>query len=120
MKKKQYTCVCCGHKVFEELFGYEICPVCGWEDDPTQIRFPLSKGANKISLVEAQINFIKTGVLYKGFLNFSPSEKYEKDSEWRTFLKSDLVDEKDDGVNEIDYPIDMTKLYYWNKKYWKK
>lgn len=28
-----YTCPCCGHAELGERGGYEICGVCGWEDD---------------------------------------------------------------------------------------
>ena len=118
MKSKKYTCVCCGHKVFDGLFNFEICPVCGWEDDPAQIRFPMEKGANKVNLVEAQVNFAKTGVIYKGFLNFASGEKFEKDLDWRMFDKDDKIHRKEKDVNEIDYPINMTKLYYWMDDYW--
>lgn len=118
MKNKKYTCVCCGHKVFDHLFDFEICPVCGWEDDPTQIRFPIEKGANKVCLIEAQFNFAKTGLLYEGFLNFADGKKYETDPDWRPFDKKDKVEAKQDGVREINYPIDMTKMYYWTDKYW--
>jgi rubrerythrin len=34
---------------------YEICPVCGWEDDPVQRRDPdFAGGANTLSLNEAR------------------------------------------------------------------
>jgi len=34
---------------------YEICPVCGWEDDPVQFRDPdRAGGANEMSLNEAR------------------------------------------------------------------
>ena len=47
----KYLCPVCGKHVFEEAGAYEICPVCGWEDDPLQRREPdFSGGANKISL----------------------------------------------------------------------
>ncbi len=118
MKIKKHTCVCCGHRVFDNLFNFEICPVCGWEDDPLQIRFPLEKGSNRVCLVEAQVNFAKTGVLYKGFLNFSDGKKYEKDPKWRAFDKKDKIELREDGINEIEYPTDMTKLYYWSEEYW--
>jgi len=118
MKSKKYTCVCCGHRVFSVLFNFEICSVCGWEDDPLQIRFPMEKGANKVSLVEAQINLIKMGVIYKGFLNFGSGEKFEKDTGWRMLDKQDKFHRKDKQVNEIDYPMDMATLYYWKDDYW--
>ncbi len=120
MKNNKFTCVNCGHKVFNDLFNFEICPVCGWEDDPVQIRYPLSKGANKVCLVEAQVNFVKTGLLYKGFTNFSDGKKYEKDEVWRPFSKKDKVHVRDEEIREIDYPVDMTRLYYWLSKYWLK
>jgi len=31
--EKTYRCPCCGYKTLHERGGYEICPVCFWEDD---------------------------------------------------------------------------------------
>ncbi len=55
----RYPCPCCGHRVLGETPGsYEICPVCFWEDDGVQFRWPaMSGGANKVSLIEAQRNY---------------------------------------------------------------
>ncbi|MEV6631566.1 CPCC family cysteine-rich protein [Actinoplanes sp. NPDC051470] len=55
----QFPCVCCGHLVLEEPPGsHQICPVCDWEDDLVQLRWPtLGSGANKDSLVESQRKF---------------------------------------------------------------
>lgn len=48
------TCPVCGKHMFNERGAYEICPVCGWEDDPVQRREPdMRGGANKMSLYEA-------------------------------------------------------------------
>ena len=53
--KKEYLCPVCGRYYFQEAGGYEICPVCGWEDDPLQRREPdLAGGANTMSLNEAR------------------------------------------------------------------
>jgi hypothetical protein len=30
---KTYRCPCCAYKTLHERGGYEICPVCFWEDD---------------------------------------------------------------------------------------
>ncbi len=47
-------CPVCGRYYFTEPRSYEICPVCGWEDDPSQKRWPdMAGGANKESLNEA-------------------------------------------------------------------
>ena len=54
---KLYPCPCCGHLTLSEdtHSTYEICSVCGWEDDPVQFKNPDFKGgANKESLNEAK------------------------------------------------------------------
>ncbi|MFI7386777.1 CPCC family cysteine-rich protein [Streptomyces sp. NPDC049813] len=56
------ACPCCGHLVFDAGRGwpgsYEICPVCFWEDDGVQLRYPnMGGGANRPSLIEAQRNY---------------------------------------------------------------
>jgi len=51
MTEKQYTCACCGELTLEYPDFYEICPVCGWEDDPVQRDDPdYAGGANELSL----------------------------------------------------------------------
>ena len=52
-------CPCCGAKVISEPDGYEICDVCGWEDDPVQSADPnYAGGANKESLNEARKKWV--------------------------------------------------------------
>lgn len=44
-------CPCCGSRVITTLGAYEICNVCGWEDDPVQSADPdYAGGANELSL----------------------------------------------------------------------
>ena len=46
-----YRCPVCEKYIFEEgPHSYEICPICGWEDDLSQVVYPESSGANKESL----------------------------------------------------------------------
>lgn len=48
-------CPCCGKHTITSLGEYEICDVCGWEDDPIQSAKPdYAGGANKLSLHEAR------------------------------------------------------------------
>ena len=48
-------CDCCGSHVIHEHGTFEICPICGWEDDPAQAGDPeLAGGANELSLDEAR------------------------------------------------------------------
>ena len=52
--KEKHLCPVCGEYYFSEKGSYEICPVCGWEDDPVQENDPdFAGGANKMSLNEA-------------------------------------------------------------------
>ncbi len=48
----KYNCPVCGAFVMDDLYGYDICPHCGWEDDDTD---PYKQmGPNKASLYEAR------------------------------------------------------------------
>ena len=64
MSNSKFPCPCCGYKTFDELPNgtYNICQVCFWEDDLVQLDNPdYSGGANKVSLRQAQKNFIEFG-----------------------------------------------------------
>jgi Cysteine-rich CPCC len=53
-------CPCCGSRVLTTLGTYEICDVCGWEDDPLQSADPdYAGGANTLSLNQARREFLK-------------------------------------------------------------
>jgi uncharacterized Zn finger protein (UPF0148 family) len=55
-------CSCCGHATLTERDGFEICPVCGWEDDRVQAGDPtLAGGANRVSLHEARASYARIG-----------------------------------------------------------
>lgn len=57
-------CPCCGYLTLPELGRYEICPVCGWEDDGQDDRDAsvVRGGPNgKLSLVQARENFARFG-----------------------------------------------------------
>ena len=52
-------CPCCHKYRFDEVGKYEICPICGWEDDPIARKDPsYAGGANKMSLNEAESVFL--------------------------------------------------------------
>ncbi|HWQ41310.1 MAG TPA: CPCC family cysteine-rich protein [Desulfosporosinus sp.] len=51
----KYKCACCGQDTITEPDFYEICPICGWEDDDLQRNEPDYRGgANEMSLNEAK------------------------------------------------------------------
>ncbi len=115
--------------------SYEICHVCGWEDDISQLRFPMSLGANKVNLLEAQQNFEKYGYSNRALIHEKnvKTEEYTRDPDWRPInLTTDkilaapqdadyfdrqpgVIQEEsinDDKVQE-SYPDDLNKLQYW-------
>ena len=58
-KNELYPCPCCGKRTISELGNYEICSICGWEDDPVQSSEPdFAGGANTLSLIESRKNFL--------------------------------------------------------------
>ncbi len=63
-----YACPCCRCLTLgdEPPGTFEICPVCGWEDDEAQFRDPTySGGANSVNLEDARKNFSTIGAVDK-------------------------------------------------------
>jgi hypothetical protein len=120
MSEQRYPCPCCGHLVFSEAPGSDdICLVCFWEDDVTQLRWPnLSGGANAVSLLEAQRSFAKIGAIEETFVNDvrPPTAEEPLDPEWRPISDSDVFEAPDESA---PWPEDKTALYYWRRNYWR-
>ena len=80
--KGLYCCPCCGYATLGKPDAYEICAVCGWEDDSQDD--PEHKenwgGPNHVSLEQARINFIVTGQseVTRRMPQRDPSESYEQ------------------------------------------
>jgi hypothetical protein len=123
---RRYPCPCCGYRVFERQPGSsETCPICRWEDDLAQLRFPHMPGsANHVSLDEAQHNFAELGVAerrHRG-VQRAPLETESREEGWRTLDPArDNIEEPQRGINYGDsYPLaDTTVLYYWRNTYWR-
>lgn len=58
IEPKLFFCLCCGYKTLEEEppGTYDICDICGWEDDYDD------GGANQVTLKEAKKNFEQFGI----------------------------------------------------------
>ncbi|WP_246159299.1 CPCC family cysteine-rich protein [Catellatospora sichuanensis] len=59
-----YACPCCGYLTLDERGGYELCPVCFWEDDGQDQHDAdeVRGGPNgKLSLTAARRNFANLG-----------------------------------------------------------
>lgn len=115
MKKSipEYPCPACGFLTFEEPSGsYDICPLCGWEDDPVQLAFPrLRIGANGYSLLEAQQDALQDYPLA-----LQQTGAYRRDAQWRPLTEADVGQDTDaptDGFSYFEAAGVVSPTYYW-------
>ena len=120
MTEPRFPCPACGHLVFDEAPGSDdICLVCLWEDDLTQLRWPALGGAkNEVSLLEAQQNIKKIGAIEERFVgDVRPATAEEPlDPSWRPIQESDSFEGPDDSA---PWPEDPTTLYYFRPTFWR-
>ncbi len=123
----RFPCPCCGHLVFDMPPGHhQICPICGWEDNLAQLRFPLMPGScNQVSLRDGQLNYRDCGAAERRNTGLTrrPLEEEEVDAGWRLVdLAVDNIEEPERGIKYAEtYPYeDTTVLYYWRATYWRR
>ncbi len=69
--EQKYSCPCCDHRTLDERGGYQICPVCFWEDDGQDDHDAdmIRGGPNySLSLSQARKNFVEFGACEQRFL----------------------------------------------------
>ncbi|MEU9117123.1 CPCC family cysteine-rich protein [Streptomyces sp. NPDC048483] len=121
----KYPCVCCGRLTMDDPPGsYEICPVCFWEDDDLQLRWPdWAVGANRTSLIEAQQNYQAFGACDERSVEHvrPPGDHEPLDRSWRPIdLERDHFEPQ--AVQLAAWPDDRTVLYWWryrNTGFWR-
>jgi Cysteine-rich CPCC len=120
MTEPRFPCPACGHCVFAEPPGSDdICLICLWEDDLTQLRWPeLAGGKNAVSLAEAQRNVVAYGAIEERFAGdvrpATPEEPVERG--WRPIQAFDPFEAPDDSA---PWPEDSSTLYYWRPSFWR-
>jgi len=127
MDSQKYPCPCCGYRVFQRQPGHhEKCPICLWEDDLAQLRFPRLPGsANHVSLEQGQHNYAEIGTAERRYRGEgrTPFDEETRESSWRPLDPArDNVEEPQRGIDYADsYPLsDTTVLYYWRSTYWRR
>jgi len=122
---RTYPCPCCGYLSYSDPPGsYSSCEVCLWKDDPSQLRYPETRGgANRASLVQAQENFRSAEASERcGPPHVRESgAKDERDPGWRVWDRTtdDTGRAPTSAGYGMSYPADTTTLYYWRKTYWR-
>ena len=123
-----FPCVCCGYLTMSEVPGsFSICPICFWEDDVVQLRFPtMGRGANRVSLIDGQKNYRAVGSCEHSMVVHCrpPATDDTRDPTWRPIdltVDSFEPEEAPPGVNYREtYPDDLTTLYYWRNNFWRR
>ena len=119
-----FTCPCCGYLTSSGPGSHDICPICDWEDDLSQLRFPETTGPNDVSLIEAQANFTAKGAKAAHHVrHVRPANRHDaRDPSWRRLdLAIDDIERPIAGINYgATYPTDPTQLYYWRPDYWRR
>ncbi|MGW6918080.1 CPCC family cysteine-rich protein [Kitasatospora sp. NPDC054939] len=119
-------CPCCGHLVLDAADGwpgsYSICPICAWEDDPVPFRWPfMPRGADRLSLVEAQQNYRAYGACDQRGRRFvrPPLEDEPVDPEWRPIDPADVFAfEEWRSETPRPWPDDRSVLCWWLPTFW--
>ncbi|MFD9064777.1 CPCC family cysteine-rich protein [Kitasatospora purpeofusca] len=118
-------CPCCGRLVLDAEEGRPgssvVCPVCSWEDDPVQLRWPFAPGANSVPLVEAQRNVRAYGACdQRGrFYARPPAADEPVDPDWRPIdPATDVFEEPRGDGSARPWPEDRTVLCWWLPTFW--
>lgn len=118
-----YPCPCCGHLTFDEPPGsHAICPICLWEDDAVQLRWPdYPGGANMPSLIEAQQIYQEIGACQERLLRYvRPATADEPiESGWRPIDLARDSFEPLDHEDRAPWPAGRTVLYWWRTTFWR-
>jgi Cysteine-rich CPCC len=116
----RFTCPSCGYLAFTEPLGsYEFCPVCGWQDDLFQLRFPnLAGGANRPCLIDAQRNYATLGTSDpQQTVRSALATAFSRDPDWQPIDASrDRSQEMTPGEIGDTYERDSTIYYYWRAR----
>lgn len=109
----ELPCPCCGYRTLFEPWTYDLCPVCHWEDDYNQLRWPDSAGgANGVTLIVEQRRFLRLEAadVFYGNRVRAPRADEPRDDGWRPIdLEHDRFEPT--GVKLRDWPEDHPHLY---------
>ena len=119
----QFPCPCCGRLVFSGRPGsYDICPICYWEDDNAQLRWPdWAGGANKPSLIDGQRNYRDMGAIefrFAGKVRAATPDEPVEDG-WRP-IDPGVDSFEPRGVSDVPWPEDSAVLYWWRPTFWRR
>ena len=91
-----------------------------WQDDCISLKYPYEAcGPNKVSLVEAQKNYLNFGASEFRLRNYVSKTRTEIDEKvevgWRPINQES---DKFLASDSMDRPDEYEMLYYWRSTYW--
>lgn len=116
-----YPCPCCGYRTLDRPGMNAICPICLWEDDIVQLRWPdWPGGANTDCLVDAQRAYAAMGACGIGAVPYvrASTADDEREPGWRP-INPAADDFEPSGAQERGWPDDTTVLYWWRPTFWR-
>lgn len=108
-----FPCPACGFLTVDgDGYGsYNICPICGWEDDAVQLANPACNGgANGESLIDAQ-----SAAMAQYPLNVTILSEFMRDLQWRPL---DAVERETAHAERKTKPWLNKAIYDPAKAYW--
>lgn len=94
--------------------SYDICTICGWEDDHVQLSHPfMGGGANRESLFECQQKLLKAIPA-----DVTEYNGQKRDSHWRPLRETDYsfgTNVPKTGSEYFDAAFESLPNYYWKK-----
>jgi hypothetical protein len=106
--------------VHDGVGSFMICPVCGWEDDPVQLRWPgYEGGANRSSLLQAQSNFQRFGASEEKWMPRLRAAREDEPREPGFRFADPEVDDLEPLGHRGEWPRDMAALYWWRRSFWR-
>jgi hypothetical protein len=109
---RSFPCPACGFLAFSEPPGsYEICGICGWEDDHVQLAHPASPiGANGESLFDAQRRTLRDLPL-----EIKERNGLIRDPAWRPLTEAEARSSRPpkNGRSYFEAALGDSPNYYW-------
>lgn len=77
-------CPCCGYNTLTAAGNYEVCPICFWEDVPTD-DIIMRITSNHVTLLQAQRNFLATGACEAEYVTLTrpPAATEHRQPDWQ-------------------------------------
>ena len=117
-----YTCPCCGYEVCENTPGSEVCTICFWEEDASQLFFPFDPWCvNGCSLAEAQVAFVQFGACKRSLCEEvrQPGPHDRKDPLWFPLWERPVA-LPDHETEAGSFPLRATSPPGQELRYWRR